>query len=242
MRFFYIVCCVLLMGSGAWGKTRIFTDTKGRSIEAELEKFEESSSTVTIKKAGSRQSMRVPLSLFSEKDQAYIRDWGRLQALHDSRFDIDISKSSKRNADKSFGTYASTEVVYDHCYNLSFENGTKCNLENMDLEYVIYYEQDHHLNGGYNKAVTKNGTMYVKDTISVPARDVVEISTEKVPLVEWKTATIAQIKSDIEGIRIRLTLRADGGAETTREFSYPSKLKYAWTDQTESAFSRRAKR
>lgn len=91
MKGIELLVLLTLMCGSALGNARIFTDAKGRNIEAELEKFEESSSTVTIKRAGSRQSMRVPLNIFSDKDQDYIRDWGRLQALHDSRFKVVFS-------------------------------------------------------------------------------------------------------------------------------------------------------
>lgn len=239
MRLGLIACCTVL-GLQTFGETRIFTDAQGRNIEAELEKFEESSSTVTIQRAGSRQSKRVPLSVFSDKDQAYIRDWGRLQALNDSRFKAVISKSSKRDSQKSYGTSASTEVVTDHCFNIRFENGTKNNLENMELEYVIFYEQEQHVGRNSYKSEAKSGTLYKKETITVPARKNVEFTSEKVTLYEWKAYSLAPIAADIEGIRLRLTLTSAGGAKMTREFAYPSKLKYPWTSKTENAQNRRA--
>lgn len=124
-------------------------------------------------------------------------------------------------------------------FNIRFENGTKNNLENVQLEYVVFYEQDHHIGRNYYEKETKNGTLYKKETLSFPARENVEFVTDEILLMEWKTSTIAQIKADIEGIRLRLTLKSENGTETMREFSYPSKLKYLWTTDTENAQSRR---
>ena len=81
----------------------MFTDAQGRNIEAELIKYDEPKNSVTIKRVGVRKEVTVPVTVFSKEDQQYIRDWGSLQALHDSRLKADIKRISKRDANESYG-------------------------------------------------------------------------------------------------------------------------------------------
>ena len=66
-----------------FGESRVFTDAQGRSIEAELVKYDEGRKEVTIKRAGQRKTVSVPVSIFSADDQGYIREWGRGQSVLD---------------------------------------------------------------------------------------------------------------------------------------------------------------
>jgi hypothetical protein len=237
-KILYLMTVMAGLSCGAFGDARIFTDSQGRAIEAELLQFEESSQTVTIKRKGSRQSMRVQLNIFSKKDQDYILEWGRLQALHDSRFEAVISKSSDKDGRLTSGTGASTDTYTDHQFNIRFENGTKNNLEDLTLEYVIFYEQEHYTDRASQKTEMKDGAFYKKEKISLPAREDVEFSTDTIKLREWKTYYQAAISSDIHGIRIRLTMTLDSGQTTVREFCYPSGLKQTWVTESVSAMAR----
>lgn len=143
-----LLIVVLGLSVHAEGAGRIFVDAKGRSIEAELIRYDEPKKEVTIKRVGVRKEIRVPITVFSTKDQKYIREWGKLQVLHDSSFKVDIRRKNKLDSSRSRATTASTQVYTDHTFNLVFDNGTTTSLENIDLEYVIFYEQEHHVNGG----------------------------------------------------------------------------------------------
>jgi hypothetical protein len=184
------------------------------------------------------QSKRVQLTVFSEKDQDYILEWGRLQAMHDSRLDAVISKSSDKDGRLTYGTSASTDTYTDHKFNIRFENGTKNNLEDLTLEYVIFYEQEHYTDRACQNTELKDGAFYKKEKISLPVRENIEFSTDAIKLREWKTASFAAISSDIHGIRIRLTMTLGSGQTTVREFCYPSGLKQTWVSQSVNAMAR----
>lgn len=233
-----LLVCLLCWGASAFGVSRIFVDTQGRSIEAELLKFEESTNTATIRRTGAKRPAKVPIDIFSADDQKFIREWGKLQALHDKSLKVVISRVSEKDKDNTYGTSASTSLVTDEGFNLRFENRLKNKLENIDLEYVIYYEQEHHVGAGGAKAKLKQGTLYVKDKITILPRQDIKVTTKTVKLRTWKTYSLAPISSDVHGIRVRLTLTSSSGRKETREFSYPSKLKQAWVSESSNAQKR----
>lgn len=231
----FLLACLLYLNGSSFGDSRIFVDTQGRSIEAELLKFEEATHTATIRRAGTKRPVRVPITIFSADDQQFIREWGTLQAIHDKRLKVLINRVSEKDTDNTYATSASTSVVTDEGFNLRFENGTKNQLENVDLEYVIYYEQDHHVGANSSKTKLKQGTLYGIDKISIRLGQDVKHVTKTVKLRTWKTYSLAPISSDIHGIRVRLTLTSSSGEKTTRETSYPSSLKQAWVSESSNA-------
>ncbi len=226
-----LLICLLCYDMYAHGESRVFTDSQGRNIEAELIKYDEPKNSVTIKRMGSRREMTVPITIFSEEDQKFIGDWGRLQALHDSRLKADIKRISKRDADESYGTSASTEVITDHSFKIQFENGTTTTLEDLDLEYVVFYEQEHHLRGG-QRVEEKQGTLYKEEKITLPKRQNTDFETDKIRLRTWNTYSLAPIDAKILGIRVRLTMTSPAGEKEARDFCYPSSLKQTWVKKT----------
>ena len=227
-----LLAYLLCFNVSTFGISRIFVDAQGRSIEAELLSFDEATNTATIKRTGARGSKKVPITIFSANDQKFIREWGKLQALQDKSLKVSISRVCTKDKDNTYGDSASTSLVTDEGFNLRFENRLKNKLENIDLEYVIYYEQEHHVGAGNRKTELKQGTLYVKDKISILPRQDIKFTTKTVKLRSWKTYSIAPISSDVHGIRVRLTLTMPTGEKTTREFSYPSKLKQKWVSES----------
>ncbi|MDH3982198.1 MAG: hypothetical protein OES84_04775 [Kiritimatiellaceae bacterium] len=232
----YCLLTVILLGHAvhASGASRVFTGAQGRSIEAELEKFNESRNEVSIKRAGQKRSVTVPISIFSQKDQDFIREWGRGQSILDKRLKADISRVNKRDADNCYGTLASTEVYTDHHFKIEFENRTTSDLEDLDLEYVVYYEQEHHIRNGRD-VENKLGTLCKTEKISLPARQTTEFETGKVKLYTWVTASLKPVDAKMKGIRIRLTLTLSTGEKISREFVYPSSLDDGWVTKSVNA-------
>jgi len=194
--------------------------------------------------------MKVSIDIFSANDQKYIREWGKLQSMHDKSLDIVISRVSNKDMYNTYGTRASrsrdntvgvraaTPIVTDEGFNLRIDNRLKNKLENIDLEYVIYYEQEHHLGEMFTKTELKQGALYVIDKISIVPHQDIKFATKTVKLRTWKSSSLPPISSDVHGIRVRLTLRLSSGEKTTREFSYPSKFKLAWVGKSSDVQSK----
>jgi len=233
LRVISFIVCLSLLSLTVLGAERIFTDVQGRTIEGELVNFDEAGSMVSIVRKGSRNAARVPISIFVEDDQEYIREWATLQAITDRRLKADIKRISDKDEGNTYGTSASTSVMTDHYFKIVFENGTKTSLEDVNLEYVIYYEQDHHQ--GRSNAERKQGTLYANEKLTLPARETTEYETQKVKLWTWNTYSLAPIDAKIHGIRVRLTLTSAKGMKEMREYVYPSSLDLAWTTESNDA-------
>lgn len=234
-KHLYLLVALVFSALTSYGDMRIFTDLKGRSIEAKLVNYEADSNTVTIQRKGTKKTTRVSLSIFSKGDQKFVREWGKLQALQDSRLKAVIRRFSEKDKKNTRGSSASTSVVTDEGFTIRLENGTKKNLENIELKYAIFYEQERHVGAGSVKTELKQGCLVKDKVISIPARDEFEMTTETVKLRTWKTYSLAPIDSDVHGIRIRLTLTLESGEKTTRDFAYPSSLKQPWRSETVDA-------
>ena len=102
----------------------------------------------------------------------------------------DIKRIKKRDADSSYGTSASTQVYTDHHFKIEFDNGTTTTLEDLDLEYVVFYEQEHHTSRG-ERVELKDGTLYKKEKLNLPARTTTAYETEKIKLYTWVTYNLA---------------------------------------------------
>jgi hypothetical protein len=74
----YVLMLVFLIGwvfsVPAATEYREFTSTDGKTIRGAIQAFDARTQTVTIEREGKGTS-KVPLSIFSEKDQAYVLEW-----------------------------------------------------------------------------------------------------------------------------------------------------------------------
>lgn len=234
--YVWLMVAVLSCLSAGYADTRIFTDKDGRSIEAELVRYNDSKMLVTIKRAGSRREMNVPITIFSAADQKYIEMWGSTQDFQDRKLQADIRRMKKIVDSKA--TTASTQVKTRHWFKVVFENNTKTSFNDLEIEYVMYYEQEHHIRSGQDVEM-KRGSLYHKDKVSLPAGKTTEFEMKPVTLYTWKTYSLKPVDSEMVGARVRLTYTPESGKPEVKEFSYPEGLREMWkTDTTDAQVKR----
>lgn len=100
-----------------------FTDKEGRSIQAKIIKFDSQSMRVTLEREN-RKVATVPLDIFSEADQEYIRSWSPSPVVEEDKKNQpehsltsqDIKNISKQYADaiKTQNHNAFSELFYDY--------------------------------------------------------------------------------------------------------------------------------
>lgn len=204
---------------------RIFTDTQGRSIRGCIIAYNTNSGAVSFKRGN--KTSKVPLTIFSDKDQAYIRSWGmNKQFISDSYFKISANrrkdKGEKRNKNHSFITPEKTS------FEVVLENRSTADFKIQKAEYCIYYEQEI-----LGKEEIQEGVLYGKLTFdSVPTKSkkvqkTKEVTTYKRELdSNWIYAegTDQTQTGKVRGIRIRIHAELPSGDTLIREFSMPDNL------------------
>ena len=139
------ISCLLLIGlvSGARaGKEyRDFSDTQGRTIRACIMEYDSENETVKLEREN-RRIAKVPITIFCETDQAYVRDW---EMLHDferkGSFNIDVKRMKRDNDEQDSRDHNSKKEVTDTYYIIVLQNKGSSELKGLKLEYCIYYEQ-----------------------------------------------------------------------------------------------------
>lgn len=124
---------------------RIFHDSTGRAIEASLRSYDPRTKTVKVE-LKNRSVRSVNLSIFSESDQNFIREWHMANAmLSESKIRLSVNKRTVKSEEifRCAGGWNGLdpglrckEIEYD----IKVENRSGVPLNNLRMEYCIYKE------------------------------------------------------------------------------------------------------
>ena len=222
--------CLVVVVAGAWaagGKQyRDFTSADGKTIRGCIKAYNPAKKMVTIER-DNRKTAKVSITVFSETDQAYIRDWGVLRNfVQGSTFKISARRKRCDNDGESDKTHYIEKDVTDTHYEILLENKSVSKLKGIELKYCIYYEQEE------GKAC--NQGVYCGD---LPIESINPASS-KTLLTEVVSTYTAELsgnarytsgksnvqRGDVHGIWIRVHLKLPSGQKGTREFCYPDSL------------------
>ncbi len=243
-----IVCLLgLLVSFNVWAtEFHDFMDAQGRSIRGKILRFDGRKRMVTIER-DNRKTATVPVSIFSEEDQGYIKEWSNLEGVcSTSKFKISCERRTVKSWTKeALGTISYTDgsreknqVVGKHHYkevgyDIILQNNNDYDLSGLTLEYCIFYEQ----NTGNGE---KPGVRYVStDLDDIQGQKKAEVASKTV--VVFKYETHAEFinsrvwKGEVEGIWVRIsTVGKDGRKKVLRDVSMPAGImeSRAWRDQS----------
>ena len=220
------------IGVQAVKQYRDFTDTKGRTIRGCIVSYDATTEMVKFER-DNRKTSKVPITIFSETDQTYIRGWPVLKDFSTERmFKISVNRKKSENEEDSSTTHNKKTAVEDTNYEILFENRSPSGFNGLELEYRIYYEQED--GKGCNQGV------YCGDTAikSIVPRSKKTFYTEAVSTYTkeldsgWYYGNSNDGASgrkniqrgDVHGVWIRLHLTLTSGAKETRELCYPDSL------------------
>ena len=129
----FIISCICAPSSLF---ARVFEDQFGRIINAELISHTgNESENVTIKKSGKK--MVVKISLFSDKDQKFIRDWmTKIPPTLDYNFRVDVAK--KEIEDKAGSNPFNKSGDKEMAYLMRLTNLTRQPVSGLRVEYRAY--------------------------------------------------------------------------------------------------------
>lgn len=225
-----IVMGLLLAGICFGGEdgVHVFTDTQNRAVSAKIINVDDLRDLVELEVGGGRR-VKVKPSVFSEKDQAYIRDWNTVQTfLSSSGFKLELKKkvietwSEKGDVQRDF-----EKVLFE----IVMTNRGKALLENLQVAYNVFYEQEQLNSGG--QYTEKECCM---DWISHPGIEPwasATLSTQPVVVFDQHISAgydgyvggfPDRQEGDIKGVWVRVFLSTPSGLSAVREFKSPENL------------------
>ena len=254
MKRLILFVCSMLLVSSVWSATqyRDFKNTEGKVIRGCIKGYDAKTKTVSIERDNKRVST-APISMFSEADQAYILSWSASEGFTSDRL-LKISGEKKRTDQekvKNYGdvTYSDGSVENElisetfnetYVYELELYSLNASALENIRLDYIIYYEQSEtkHREKGEVKQKNLTGEIVVP---SIESKKKIILTTNPVKVFEEKMATNDNRtdgsvthggEGEVHGVRARLYMKLESGEEVMREITVPESLseeKFPWT-------------
>jgi len=238
-----------VVGAQAVKQYRDFTSTDGEKIRGCIISLDGVTKVVMIEREN-RRRFNVPISVFTEEDQAYILEWNTVNEFMSSRC-LSISVDKKRDnlpkekiwkEKKSKTGQKSKSLIKEVMsstvnYEVEFYLKNAAPMKDIRMEYKIYYEQSevHYgrqdpeqkiFDGEISIPLIEPGGKYVVATWKV------EIHKDSAPPKSKKGGGQGYgAKGDVHGVRARLYMKLPSGKKITREFTYPDQLpssKYGW--------------
>lgn len=229
LKYILIAVLALALQISAAEKYRNFTDSKGRTIRGRVVGYNPKKKSVTFQRDNHKTS-KVPLSVFSEEDQAYIQDW--LAAKNFSspgRFKISAKRISETSKPSASGIY--TKKIKSVHYGFLLENRSDTELKNITIEYCIFYEQEELTPYGQK---TNEGIYYQKRNrpfrILPYSKAAAETDTVKVSKTElsgdyYYTSGENNVQNgQVRGIWVKATMTLSSGETVTRDYCVPDGL------------------
>ena len=255
MKRLVLFICLVAMISGVHAATqyRDFTSADGKTIRGAIKAYDASTKTVTIERDNKRTS-KVPITIFSEADQAYILEWDASKGFSSKnllKISCDDRQIEKRKEEATEDIhYTEGEVLKDFlmtvttferiAYEIQFQNMNKSELKDIRMEYRIYYEQSEISYGEKPEAEQE----VLAEEVAIPAlpgKSKTVVTTKPIEIHEDSINPRPIAGGDpriggegeIHGIRARLYMKMPSGQEIMREFHHPDSLsekKFPWKD------------
>ncbi|MEE9369786.1 MAG: hypothetical protein V3V05_13135 [Pontiella sp.] len=243
---------IALLTGVANAEMHAFSLKDGRVLEAEVVDYSATLGKVTLKRADGKK-IPVQTGIFVEADQAYIREWDAAKAFTSDRFlkiscDSEVTKKWKeeiykdiRDTEGNVEEHLVKEIKYeDVAYEIEFKNTGKTPVDNVRIEYRIYYEQsresrespisEQYIFSGKSElpSLAGSGTTFLSDAVMVYA--------DNISGIDWADGS-SRVggKGEVNGFRAKLYLKTASGKEIMREFCDPATLstsKFPWKDGT----------
>ena len=194
-------------------EARIFTDTQGRTIDAEL--IDATLTQAKIRRADG-QIFDLKLETLSAADRAYIVAWTRQRAQQSQaavvlRFGSSQFKQTTKR-DQSLSTMSRTENAG---YSVTVHNDSSVALENLRIEYRIFMRDDQH--GAKKSDMTLKRLEGSERIVALPAKGMTEFKTDTLTLqrselkADWYyiDGSKKRVADQLAGIWLK-AFRADG--------------------------------
>jgi hypothetical protein len=205
----------------------IFTDRQDRVVSARIVNLDERRGLVELELENKRRT-KVKPSIFIEKDQAYIRDWGIGQAfMASSGLRFSGEKEVIEDWSDSPGTGINQEFEKT-VYNCELKNGSSVSFENVDVEYCVFWVQEVPEASGERRLEKDYSGRYAIPRME--PRSTTDFATDPVTLVYqhlaggyyYSNGATGKQSSKMKGVWLRVSMTTKSGETYTREFCEPT--------------------
>lgn len=274
MKHLFFILLLATLSANA-GELRSFTASDGRTLEARIVNYDADSGKVQIERADKKR-ITVSAEAFSAADQRYILKWAAATGFAapsklriavkreevgttEKKHEVDFSQENTggRRGGGGVQTVAKDERT-KYRYLLTLENKSGVPINNIVVEYRIYYNQqkpvvDEKANQyrpqdrevdipDRYKAVDELKIKDGRDRLKpIAPKETRTFSTDAVTLLERKANRPyddkINLKADLAGVWIRLTMKGPDGKEIVREIAAPASVtrKFPWDPPEEEA-------
>ncbi|MCF7818086.1 MAG: hypothetical protein K9M54_09415 [Kiritimatiellales bacterium] len=225
-----IVTGLLLVGICFGGEdgVHVFTDQQNRVVSAKIINVDDLRGLVELELDGGRR-VKVKPSAFTEKDQAYIRDWNTVQTfLSSSGFKLELKKKVVETWSEKGDVQRDFEKVL---FEIVMTNRGKAPLENLQVAYNVFYEQEQ-LNSGGQYTEKECGMDWISHPRIEPLASAT-LATQPVVVFNqhlsfgydgYVDGFPDRQEGDIKGVWVRVFLSTSSGLSAVREFKSPENL------------------
>ena len=215
---------------------------QGKPVRAKILRFDTRKQEVTVQ-TDKKKTVKVPLSIFSEKDQEYVLQWEFNKIfLSESSFKIKAKRKETRDKDASYGSSFNAKKVENSGYEITLENKSTSKLENLDVEYCIYYEQERATRG---KQVTEDGVRYgTLDVGYMTPKSKKELMTKSVAIYttelnadyHWVDGRENKQTGKVRGVWVKVNMKLENGETLSRNYCLPDGLRNSkvWTTSSKN--------
>jgi hypothetical protein len=152
LTLFVCMLSVVLVAASCFAETYEFVTKDGTSVFGELKDYNIDTDLVQIK-TDQGKTVQSKASSFRNEDFIYIRDWDAVRRFADNNyfriylsFPISRNKWDKYAWRENPGKVQPSNIRIDHFerkgYELKFDNKTGYDLENVEIKYCLFYEQE----------------------------------------------------------------------------------------------------
>ncbi|WP_372847015.1 EF-hand domain-containing protein [Pontiella sp.] len=218
------------------GEYRAFADKQGREIQAKIVRIASNGDEVCLER-DNRRRVTVPIGIFSDETQRYIKEWASSQSfLSEQLLKVAVSDEVERRKEEvySAGDLANTKQIDKVFYDLTFSNTGAEALDEMRMEYRIFYEQSKQRVGAQPEPVQKVFDGAAKIPVA-PSGGEVTVRTDAVEIYEdvlvpryFGLDTYIDDRGgegNVHGIWVRVYLKLPSGTELMREVCKPNSIK-----------------
>lgn len=231
MKYVLLMCLlVAATGTQAANPYRDFTSTDGKTIRGCIRAYNASKEVVTIER-DNRRTATVPITVFSETDQTYIRDWEIMRCFETEQLFKIFAKRRKGDDDESSyqSTYSERDVETTG-YEIILKNRSSPEMRKLKVKYCIYYEQeekrahDQVCNQGVPCGDISIDSFAPKSEELLRTEDVTTYKEELSSGARWVSGAENVQRGNVHGVWIRIYLKLPSGQEGMREYCLPDSL------------------
>ena len=189
----------------AHAEMRKFTSADGREITAEIQRG--TAEQVTIKLENGKE-LTSKITVFSDEDQKYIRNWIKTQP---PRIDYSFSLSYKRlkDGEKKRSTSSHNITVESWYYEMAVDNRSRVDLEDLEFRYRIFVQSEHEKGRNEKAMYISDGMVQVPSIVhngrAKPRTKTVPLTKSKLkPDYEYKDGGRDRLSDEMVGLWVKV--------------------------------------